>query len=99
MDHLAIARSLRRSAIRTRVLLELAKHGRAYPGLLAEAANVSRRDLERAMNGRLPYFSPRFSPLALGLARRTGRRPERAYVITPAGRRVAKQVRILRGRR
>jgi len=99
MDTLLIARSVRKSTLRTRILQRLARRGKAYPELLAEDLDVSVRDLRRAMHGRLPQYAPHLSPIRLRLAIREGPSGRRVYAITPLGRRVVRELRKLRGRR
>lgn len=95
--------SVRRSRLRSRVLLMLCSLGEAYPSQLAVACGVDARRVRWALEGRLPAYSPALSLVGLGLAEvvAPGARRGRVYRITGAGRRKARSLarRVAVGRR
>ena len=84
--------SLRRSRVRTRVLLMLASLRESPPRALAQACGLDPSRLRWAMRGRAPYYREGLSLVALGLAEELATPAGRMYVVPERGRRKARQI-------
>lgn len=89
---LDIARSLRRSHGRRRVLLALHELERATLAQLAEHARMETKRVHAVLHGQLPGFRPELSLLALGLATTEHAVEGASYAITARGQLMVKSL-------
>jgi predicted transcriptional regulator with HTH domain len=87
-----LLRSLRRSAVRTRVLVALFHHGELHAGLLADIAAIDAPRLRWALDGYPKRYATSLGLLRLGLVEELRVREELRYRTTSLGRAVAARV-------